>query len=129
MWGDTGVGKTHLATALTKEFLAQEQEAYLLSTEHYRLPTDLGPRQVWVLDDLNSPYGSFMDVFKKIVLNAHKKGGRVFVTSNTDYERLMDSAFVLDPQDKPRYVDRTKNVFKVLHVTGPSRREQTAWYK
>jgi len=87
---------------------------------------DLGPG---ILDDINSPYGSYMGTFKDIVLNAHNKGERVFVTSNVSYENLMENAFVTDRQEKPRYMDRTKNMFKVLQVTGESRREQTAWHK
>ena len=129
MWGDPGVGKTHMTVALTKEFLSREQDAYFLSSETCNLPVHLGPRQVWICDDLNSPYSLYMDRFKEIVLNAHNKGGRVFVTSNASYDSLMERAFSLRPDEKTRYIDRTKQMFKVLHITGSSRREQTAWYK
>lgn len=49
--------------------------------------------------------------------------------SNTDYYELLERGFVTDPQEKPRYEDRTKGMFKVIHVTGESHREETAWHK
>jgi len=129
IWGDPGVGKTHIAVALTKEFMSKNQEVFYLSAENYQLPVHLGPEQVWILDDLNSPYGEYIKTFKKIVMNAHEKGGRVFVTSNTPYEELMNNAFALDPQEKNRYKDRAESLFKIRHVTGSSGRKQKAWYQ
>jgi DNA replication protein DnaC len=129
MWGNPGVGKTHIATALTKEFMSRKQEAYFLSGEEFRLPVALGPEQVWIIDDLNSAFGTRMEKYREIVLNAHNRGGRVFVTSNTPYESLMDSAFAIHPEERARYMDRTRNMFKVIEVTGPSQREATAWHR
>lgn len=127
IYGNPGVGKSHMAVALAKRMMLMNQEAYFLSGENYRLSAKLGPNQVWILDDLNSPYGMYMSAFKEIVLNAHNKGGRVFVTSNTPYQKLMDHAFVADPEDELRYMDRTKNMFEILKIGGNSKREEKSW--
>ncbi|UCD04295.1 MAG: hypothetical protein JSW73_01500 [Candidatus Woesearchaeota archaeon] len=132
IWGDPGVGKSHIAVGLAKEFMLKGQECYYLSEENHETGKfgagELGPGQVWILDDLNSPYGVYMRVFKEIVLNAHNRGGRIFVTSNTPHIELMDDAFVTDKEDRERYMDRTKGMFKVLEVWGPSKRQEKTWH-
>lgn len=133
LYGDPGVGKTHMAVALTKELMRRGKNALYLNdsdiTSHVGFESRLGPDQVWVLDDLNSPYGCGMDVFKKIVLNAHNNGGRVFVTSNVSYKHLMDHGFVTDAGNQARFIDRTKTMFKILNITGDSIRQRAPWYK
>ena len=129
IYGESGVGKSHIAIAVTKEFMKTGQDAYFSSASDLRRYTDLlGPNQVWIIDDLNSPYGLPMGDFKKVVLNAHNCGGRVFATSNTAYSELMEYAFVSDAQEKPRYMDRIKGMFKVLEVTGESARQEKSWF-
>lgn len=139
--GETGVGKSHISLAVTKELIKLGQEAHYIVADrissagsgedrvvYCRRDYPLKPNQVWVIDDLNSPYGSRMDAFKRIVLNAHNKGGRVFVTSNISYDELMEKGFVTDEGDQARYMDRTKSIFKVLSVTGESNRARVAWH-
>jgi DNA replication protein DnaC len=85
---------------------------------------------VWVLDDMNSGYGISSRLFKQVVLNIHDRGGRLFVTSNKPYDQLMRELFVGDSEaNRIRYEDRTKGMFKILHVTGESYRQDTAWYR
>lgn len=126
-WGAPGVGKSHVAIGIAKEFMSKGQDVYFLSAENYRLPDNLGPNQVFIFDDLNSPYGTYKDNFKKAVINIHNKGGRIFVTSNISYDEFMDHALKIE--EKQRYMDRTKQMFKVLHIEGDSQREQKAWYQ
>jgi len=132
MWGDPGVGKTHMAVAMTKEYMKKGVDAYFSTADD--LPGDLkrqplGPNQVRIIDDLNSSYGLEMGGFKEAMLNAHNKGGRLFVTSNTDYTELMRHAFVAEEDQRQRYMDRTEGMLQVVHVLGQSQRARTAWYR
>jgi DNA replication protein DnaC len=139
--GDTGVGKSHIGLAVTKELIKLGQEARYIVADRTTSsgPVEdvvrycgnnikLGPNQVWVIDDLNSPYGLGMITFKRIVLNAHNNGGGVFVTSNISYDKLMESGFVTDEGDQARYMDRAEGMFKILQVTGESNRARVAWH-
>lgn len=132
IYGEPGIGKTHMSVATTKELMKKGQKAYFLSVddlERYPRGDQLGSNQIWILDDLNSPYALGMRLFKEIVLNAHNHGGRIFATSNTDYDELMEKAFVGEEEQKARYMDRTKGMFKTLKITGESNRLDTTWYK
>ena len=133
IWGTPGVGKTHIAVGTTKEFMTRDLDAgYVGGGDYSRLheaERSLGPGQVWVLDDLNSPFGTEMDVFKKMVLNAHNVGGRLLVTSNTSYQSLMEKGFGVDYENRRRFTDRSKQMFKTLHVRGRSQRTRLPWYK
>ncbi len=90
---------------------------------------NLTPQQVWILDDFNSPYGMDRDFFLQVSLNAHNTGGRMFITSNMDYDLFMNqlSTLIGDANSK-RYLDRIKGMFKVINVLGESNRRRTAWY-
>jgi hypothetical protein len=79
---------------------------------------------------MNSGYGIASRLFKQVILNIHDRGGRVFVTSNKPYEQLMREMFVGEGDaDRMRYEDRTKGMFKILHVVGDSFRQENAWYR
>ena len=141
--GSAGVGKSHIALAVAKELMKDGQEAYFISGEKMS-PTlqdgqvrirpggkiiDLGSNQVWVIDDLNAGYGVAGSALHRIVLNAHEKGGRVFVTSNSEYEEVLNQSFAGNQEEKPRFEDRTRGMFKILHVEGESARQAGAWYQ
>lgn len=135
IYGSTGVGKTHVAVGTTKEFMRKGLKPhYIRGDDNHRLSKVevllKSPQsgQVWIIDDLNSPYGFGMGVLKQVVLNAHNHGGRVFVTSNTSFKELMEHGFVTDPEEKPRFTDRITGMFKVLEVVGGSQRQRDAWY-
>jgi len=132
-YGSAGVGKSHVAVALAKEFMGRGMQA------NFRFAHDLnygdfrsaGPNQAWVIDDLNSGYSVNSKVFIDLVLNAHNIGGRLFVTSNLPYNEYMDEKFPTsygNQADRTRYMDRTQGMFKVLEITGGSQRKEQAWY-
>lgn len=135
IYGEAGIGKTHIAVATTKELMKAGQEVYYLSVpnfhygELHRFKDSLNANQVCIIDDLNSPYGMGMDLFRAVVANAHDRGGRVFITGNTSYEQLMTFGFVGMQEERPRFIDRTKGMFKVLEVTGESSRVPDVWYR
>lgn len=132
MFGDAGIGKSHISIGVSKLFMNRGLNPQFLVAEKYSFSTriELHPAQVWVLDDMNSGFHISSRLFREVVLNAHERGGRVFVTSNKDYDELMSELFVGDSKaNKIRYVDRTKGMFKILHVTGNSFRQAHAWYK
>jgi len=132
MYGKPGVGKTHIAVGVTKELMKRGQEIFYLNVSNagYKMyPLPLGSDQAWVVDDINSPHGIGMDMFKKIVLNAHDNGGRVFATSNTAYEKLMKDGFVGDSEQKPRFLDRIGEMFHVLQIKGESFRQSRRWFE
>ena len=132
MYGEAGIGKSHLAIGISKEFMKRGLAPNFQIADRYtfgmKIPLD--PGQVWVIDDLNSGYHISKNLFKEVVLNAHSRGGRVFVTSNKSYEELMTELFVGDNQaNRMRYEDRTRGMFKILKVSGESYRQANAWYR
>ena len=132
MFGEAGIGKSHVAISISKEFMLRGLHPNFQTAEHYRLKqnTVLSPGQVWIIDDMNSGFHLSSRLFKEVVLNAHDRGGRVFVTSNKNYDELMYEMFVGDGKaNRMRYEDRTKGMFKILNVVGDSYRQANAWYK
>lgn len=132
MHGEAGIGKSHIAIGMSKQFMARGLNPQFQIAEKYMFSTriDLHPGQVWVIDDMNSGFHVSSRLFKQVVINAHERGGRVFVTSNKDYDELMNELFVGDSKaNKIRYMDRTKGMFKILPVEGESYRQAHAWYK
>ena len=121
-----------MAVSTAKELMKKGLTTFYVRSGDYprirQIEGSLGHAQACVIDDLNSHYGVEMGLFKKAVLNTYERGGRIFVTSNTDYHTLMENAFITDPQEKPRYMDRTKGMFKVLRVEGSSHRQENAWF-
>ncbi len=131
MYGDAGIGKTHTAVSLAKQFMKRGYRPNFQSAERFSFTTnlDLGDDQVWIIDDLNSGYGVASRLFRSVVLNVHERGGRVFITSNKPYSEMIKELFVGDgPANRTRYEDRTKGMMKILHVTGDSQRQANAWY-
>ncbi len=131
MWGEAGIGKSHIAVGLAKDFMERGLDPIFMTADTYSFDTHLRlePGQVWIIDDMNSGYGISSRLYKKVILNIHDRGGRVFVTSNKPYEDLMREMFVGDGDaERMRYEDRTKGMFKILHVVGASYRQEQAWY-
>jgi len=131
MWGEAGIGKSHISVGLAKEFMERGLDPIFMTADTYSFDTHLRlePGQVWIIDDMNSGYGISSRLYKKVILNIHDRGGRVFVTSNKPYEELMREMFVGDGDaERMRYEDRTKGMFKILHVVGESYRQEQAWY-
>jgi len=132
MWGEAGIGKSHISIGISKQFMKKGLEPIFMVADTYTFDTriDLSHGQVWILDDMNSGYGISSRLFKQVVLNIHDRGGRLFVTSNKPYDQLMRELFVGDSEaNRVRYEDRTKGMFKILEVTGESFRQDTAWYR
>lgn len=132
IFGDAGIGKSHVAIGISKQFMARGLHPQFLVAEKYtfNMHIELQPAQVWIIDDMNSGFHISSRLMKQVVLNAHERGGRVFITSNKDYGDLMNELFVGDSTaNKMRYTDRTKGMFKLLHVTGSSYRQEHAWYR
>jgi len=131
MYGDPGVGKTHLSLALAKEFMRRGYDSEYRNASMGGCTDNLNliPGQVWIIDDLNSGYGMGRDLFKRVVIHAHNAGGRVFVTSNKPYNTLLDELFNVSEQaERMRLEDRSKGMFKILAVGGSSNRVRNTWY-
>lgn len=133
LWGEAGIGKTHISIAVAKRFLIRGFEPVYIQAPAYGFPkSSLEVRQpnVVIMDDLNSGYGFMADLFLAATLAAHNRGGKVMVTSNKDYYILMDElSKKLGGGEAVRFVDRIRNIFKVLHIEGESHRQLTAWYQ
>lgn len=131
IYGEAGIGKSHISVGISKQFMKRGLQSNFQFADRFTLgsTTNLQAGQVWIIDDMNSGYHLSSRLFKQVVLNAHEKGGRVFVTSNKDYNELMTEMFVGDTKaNRMRYEDRTKGMFKILHVVGDSYRQANAWY-
>lgn len=131
LYGEAGIGKSHVSIGVAKQFMLRGLEPNFQFADRYTFSMNvkLVPGQVWVIDDMNSGYHLSSRLFKQVVLNAHERGGRVFVTSNKDYDELMKEMFVGDSKaNKIRYEDRTKGMFKIICVSGGSYRQANAWY-
>jgi DNA replication protein DnaC len=131
MWGDAGIGKSHVAVSMAKLFMQSGLEPRFMVADQFSFGThlELESGQVWIIDDLNTGYGLGSRLFKNVVRSIHEKGGRMFITSNKPYDQLMHEMFVGEGEaERMRYEDRTKGMFKILHVTGESWRQETAWY-
>lgn len=134
--GQAGVGKTHIAVAVAKEFMRRGFEPhYFIADNRVSAsfsPYMLAPGQIWIIDDLNSGYSvAAHNVFKSVVLNAHNAGGIVLTTSNKPYQKFLDELFGgsgSNEAERMRYDDRTKALFKLVEVTGESARQHQAWY-
>ena len=133
VYGNAGVGKSHIAVALAKEFMRRGMQA------NFRFASDVSmedsesvlSNQAGVIDDLNSGYEVNREIHTDIILEAHNKGGvRLFITSNLAYEAYMNQRFrSCDNQaDRIRYIDRTEGMFKVLEIVGESHRQQNVWH-
>lgn len=132
MYGEAGIGKSHVAIGISKVFMERGLEPHYMvaDTYHFNTPISLEANQVWVLDDVNTGYGMISKLFKSVILNVHDRGGRLFVTSNKDYSDLMREMFVGDSEaNRIRYEDRTKGMFRILRVTGDSHRQEHAWWR
>jgi DNA replication protein DnaC len=132
MFGEAGIGKSHIAVGISKKFMAHGMEPFFQFADRYTFGSalTLQPGQVWIIDDMNTGFSIASRLFKQVVLNAHEHGGRVFVTSNKEYDELMKEMFVGDSQaNRIRYEDRTRGMFKILHVNGSSHRQANAWYQ
>jgi DNA replication protein DnaC len=132
MWGEAGIGKSHISVGMAKMFMKVGLDPIFMVADTYSFDTrlHLDSGQVWIIDDMNSGYGIASRLFKQVILNIHDRGGRVFVTSNKPYEQLMREMFVGEGDaDRMRYEDRTKGMFKILHVVGDSFRQENAWYR
>ncbi len=137
LYGPPGIGKTHLCVAVAKEVYrrtgvrlhylrAEKLDDYITYKNKGCLEL---PNQTWIIDDLNSPYGTSVEMFRKVVLSVHDKGGKIFATSNMNYSEFMDKMYFSNEADRLRYNDRIRGMFKDLKVEGKSRREREAWYK
>jgi len=131
-YGSAGVGKSHVAISLAKEFMKRGMDSYFKfakQLDHSDL-RKLGPNQFWVIDDFNSGGESNSRLLLEIVLNAHNNGGKMFVTSNSTYNQILDELFPswANQAEKKRFVDRTDGLFKVLQIEGESQRKKDAWY-
>jgi DNA replication protein DnaC len=131
MWGEAGIGKSHISVGMAKRFMDGGLDPTFIRADNYSFDTQLKLQagQVWIIDDMNSGYGIASRLFKQVILNIHDRGGRIFVTSNKPYDQLMHEMFVGDGEaERMRYEDRTKGMFKILHVIGDSFRQDHAWY-
>ncbi len=131
LYGEAGIGKSHVSIGVAKEFMLRGLDPNFQFADRYNFNSNvkLQSGQVWVIDDMNSGYHLSSRLFKQVVLNAHEHGGRVFVTSNKEYDELMKEMFVGDSKaNKMRYEDRTKGMFKIIYVSGGSFRQAYAWY-
>jgi DNA replication protein DnaC len=128
--GEAGTGKTHAVIAIAKEFMKNGDSVYLYRPGDSYSEVDnrrLAEANVVIVDDLNGGYARGDD-FKKIVDHIHRIGGKLFITSNSTWEKLFHELFAGDDGNKMKYADRCKGMFKETRVVGESVRGEKPWY-
>ncbi len=130
--GSMGLGKTHLAVAVAKEFFRRGLRVLYLNSNQSNIgafdkdTSWLNQYDVFILDDFNEGYHPYTrNPFTKIVYKVHSKGGKLFVTTNSTYEKFIEEA--IESKDRGRYRDRTKSMFKILRLDGESFRKDAGW--
>ena len=130
--GTPGLGKTHISVAVAKEFLKTGAHPLFISAGTTRITeAELSGHDVFIIDDLNGAYDQKADSFLKVITYVHDHGGKIFVTSNSNFEKLFEG--LAGPhssrkEDGPRYRDRIKNMLKFIEVSGDSNRTDEAWF-
>lgn len=127
--GSVGLGKTHLSVALAKEFFRRGLRVLYINSHQkdiYSLRPNVDLYDVFILDDFNNGFHCLKDVFTAAVYKVHTKGGKLFVTTNSTYDKIVSDA--VGREDLARYQDRTKSMFKVLRLQGESFRQDTGWF-
>lgn len=130
--GQAGLGKTHLSVAVAKELFRRGKNVLYLNSNNsaevgrYIVESRLDPYDVIILDDFNSGFHCMRDAFRNSLFKVHAKGGKLFVTSNSPFSKIFNEA--IDNENRARFADRAKTVFKVLELQGESYRQATGWF-
>ncbi len=132
--GDPGVGKTHLSVAFAKKAIAEGKKSmYINLAELKGLGNEILRQEfdVLIIDDWNSEYGSGSAFVRKAITLMHNKGGRLFITSNTqDPKSFLKSglSFAGDTSETMRLIDRAKGGLLIQEVRGSSQRSSNTWW-
>lgn len=135
MHGQPGIGKTHMAVAIAKELYRKGEKVWfdqaVTSGSYFRRKLeDNASESVFIMDDLNSPYGSGSATFVQALLLCHNKGGRLFVTSNMSFEGMLEGLNArLGNEQFARINDRIQGMLKQVLVYGESMRPKQAWFE
>jgi hypothetical protein len=112
--GKPGIGKTHISIAVAKILILYGFETYFITPETAKKFSKfiMKANQIWIFDDLNMGYGSpISEIYKRAVLNAHEHGGMVFVTSNSNFQKLASEMYVGEQESLPRFLRRAEELF------------------
>lgn len=132
IYGDSGVGKTHVAVGVAKELVRTGQKPIYINTDNSRLPSARSllesDADVFILDDVNSPWGGAASLFRELTVGVHERGGRLLITSNSVYTEFLETTLRVDQANAQRIMDRSQNIYLPLWVEGESQRTRKAWY-
>jgi DNA replication protein DnaC len=116
--GNPGIGKTHIAIAVTKELIRAGFETYFVTPETAKQfkGKKMQANQIWIFDDLNNGHQYPMaDLYKLAVQNGHELGGMVFATSNSTFQLVAEQTHVTDQHHLPRFLRRAEELFGMRH--------------
>ncbi len=128
--GSPGIGKSHLSVAVAKQFMNRGEPVLFVSPENKKTITEdqILNARVFIIDDFNSGYdGDMARLFKAIVMKVFDQGGRLFVTSNSSFERLIEECFITDSANVARLKDRIRGMMKIITLQGESHRKPSSW--
>lgn len=114
LWGDPGLGKTHLVIAACKALADYNLPVHFVTRENayemkmgFRPSSVTGP-SIWLFDDVNDQYQHNMSLLKDVALSVFDNGGRILITSNRNFPVFFEQTVREDSlrQDKERILDR-----------------------
>ena len=133
VYGEPGLGKTHIGIGLMKKLMEKGVDSKFFQfpqiipekPHKYKAPGS----STFFLDEVNTLSNQGLAwVFEEVFLTTYNTNGRMYVTSNSIPEAVLNSGGY-SLSKKSRYLSRIKNMFKIIEVKGDSNRKESAWLK
>ena len=137
LWGDVGIGKTHLAVGIAKALEAQGKKVLFFQTDLYvsGMPHPIQEYDAIVLDVMNlssqtedeEEKDKGEEEFLSVILKCSNHRKKIVLAINTDYKSFLTYDFLGYELERETFKDRVQHMFKVVHLEGASQRSAVSW--